>query len=66
MIIVCPLNKAQDLVQRHEASHVVSLLGPDTPHRSFARIAADRHLRLTFHDIAQASDGLGVGFGASC
>jgi predicted protein tyrosine phosphatase len=58
MIVVCPLNKAQDLVQRHEASHVVSLLGPDTPHRSFARIAADRHLRLTFHDIVQASDGL--------
>ena len=58
MIIVCPLNKAEALVQQHDASHVISLLGPDTPHRRFGKVAPDRHLRLTFHDIVQSSDGL--------
>jgi predicted protein tyrosine phosphatase len=58
MIIVCPLNKAETLVQQHEASHVISLLGPDTPHRRFGDVTPDRHLRLTFHDIVQSSDGL--------
>jgi len=58
MIIVCPLNKVQPLVDQHRVSHVVSLLGPDTPHRSFAGIAQDKHLKLTFHDIVQSADGL--------
>lgn len=58
MIIVCPLNKAEALVQQHDASHVISLLGPDTPHRRFGGVTPDRHLRLTFHDIVQSSDGL--------
>ena len=57
MIIVCPLNKVQGLVDDHRAGHVVSLLGPDTPHRSFKGIGRDAHLRLTFHDIAQPMDG---------
>ena len=58
MIIVCPLNKAEALVQQHDASHVISLLGPDTPHRRFGGVTPDRHLRLTFHDIVKSSDGL--------
>jgi predicted protein tyrosine phosphatase len=57
MIIVCPLHKVQPLVDAHGVSHVVSLLGPDTPHRSFEGIVYERHLRLTFHDIVQPTDG---------
>lgn len=57
MIIVCPLNKVEALLAQHDASHVVSLLSPDTSHPVVA-IAPDRHLRLTFHDIVQPSSGL--------
>ncbi|MCB1378874.1 MAG: hypothetical protein KDK89_10980 [Alphaproteobacteria bacterium] len=58
MIIVCPLNKAESLVTAHAASHVISLLGPDTPHRTFAGIGRERHLRLTFHDVSVETPGL--------
>ena len=57
MIIVCPLNAVQPLVDEHGVSHVVSLLGPDTPHRTFTGIEAESHLQLTFHDIVEAMDG---------
>ena len=57
MIIVCPLSHVQPLVDRHQVSHVVSLLGPDTPHRSFEGVHGERHLKLTFHDIAEAMAG---------
>ncbi len=57
MIIVCPLNKVQPLVDQHGVGHVVSLLGPETPHRSFDGVAAERHLKLSFHDIVQPTDG---------
>jgi predicted protein tyrosine phosphatase len=57
MIIVCPLNKAQALVDEHRVGRVVSLLGPESPHRPFTGIPAERHLKLTFHDIIQPTDG---------
>lgn len=57
MIIVCPLNKVQALVDAHGVGHVVSLLAPETPHRSFDGVAPDRHLKLSFHDIAQPAAG---------
>lgn len=58
MIIVCPLNKAEALAADHRASHAISLLAPATPYPSFRGIAADRHLRLSFHDIVQPVDGM--------
>lgn len=58
MIIVCPLKHARDLAASHKVSHVVSLLAPETPHRSFDGIGRDRHLKLSFHDIASDADGL--------
>lgn len=58
MIIVCPLNKAHALAEQHGAGHVVSLLGPGTPHHSFDGIEHGQHLRLNFHDIVQSTDGL--------
>jgi predicted protein tyrosine phosphatase len=57
MIIVCPLNSVQLLVDAHGVGHVVSLLGPETPHRTFGGIAGDRHLKLTCHDIIEEADG---------
>ncbi len=51
MIIVCGLNAVQTQIDRHGARSVVSLLSPDTTHREFEGIAAERHLRLSFHDI---------------
>ena len=57
MIIVSPLSAVQSLVDQHKVSHVVSLLGPDTPHRDFKGIDAPRHLKLTFHDIIAPADG---------
>lgn len=57
MLIVCPLHAAQGLVDAHRASHVVSLLGPDTAHRSFIGIELNNHLKLTFHDIVAPSEG---------
>jgi predicted protein tyrosine phosphatase len=57
-IIVSPLAAVQLLVNKHKVSHVVSLLGPETPHRSFAGIADPNHLKLTFHDIIEPAEGL--------
>ena len=45
------------MVNDHRVGNVVSLLGPDTPHRTFSGIATDRHLQLTFHDIVEPVDG---------
>ena len=57
-IIVSPLAAVQLLVNKHKVSHVVSLLGPETPHRSFSGIADPNHLKLTFHDIIEPAEGL--------
>ena len=57
MIIVCPLSAVQRLVDDHRVGQVVSLLGPETPHRDFTGIVADRHLKLTFHDIVEPVEG---------
>jgi predicted protein tyrosine phosphatase len=58
MIVVSSLREAQGQIERHGASHVVSILGPETPHRVFDGVVRDRHLRLTFHDIALAAEGM--------
>jgi predicted protein tyrosine phosphatase len=56
-IIVSPLAAVQTLVNQHKVSHVVSLLGPETPHRSFTGITDTNHLKLTFHDILEPAEG---------
>jgi predicted protein tyrosine phosphatase len=57
MIIVGPLSKVQPLIDAHGVGHVVTLLAPDTPCAPPAGIDADRHLKLSFHDIVQEMDG---------
>jgi predicted protein tyrosine phosphatase len=58
MIVVSSLREAPDQIVRHGASHVVSILGPETPHRTFERIEGEKHLKLTFHDIAVVAEGM--------
>ncbi len=58
MIIVCPLHAAPALVKDHGASHAISLLSPESPWPVFPTLAADRHLKLTLHDITAAAPGM--------
>jgi predicted protein tyrosine phosphatase len=58
MIIVCGLNAAQEQINLHSAKSVISILGPETPHRNYLGIENARHLRLTFNDINSAIPGL--------
>jgi predicted protein tyrosine phosphatase len=57
MIIVCPLNKVQPLIDAHGVSHVVTMLAPDTPHPAPAGIAEQNYLKFYFHDIVQEMEG---------
>ena len=57
-IIVCPLIDVERQIAENRPSHLVSLLGPDRPHRTYDGIAAANHLRLTFHDVAAPAPGL--------
>jgi predicted protein tyrosine phosphatase len=57
MIIVCPFHAVPRLVEGGDITHVMSLLGPDTPHLTLDRLQPECHLQLTFHDIAEPLDG---------
>jgi predicted protein tyrosine phosphatase len=57
MIIVCPFHAVPRLVDRGQITHVMSLLGPETPHLTLDRLQPKCHLQLTFHDIAEPLDG---------
>jgi predicted protein tyrosine phosphatase len=58
MIIVCPLNSVAEQVRLSGARHAVSLLGPPTPPPEIDGIGGDNHLKLMFHDIVVAREGL--------
>ena len=62
MIIVCGLNAVQDLVDKHSVGRVVSLLGPDTPHRTFKNIVAERAPEA---DVSRRGGNDGRLFGAA-
>ena len=57
MIIVCPFHAVSRLVDAGDITHVMSLLGPETPHLTLDRLQPKCHLQLTFHDIAEPLDG---------
>ena len=57
MIIVCPLHAVETQIEKHGASHLVSLLGPEHMIDTPAGIERDNHLQLTLHDIALPADG---------
>jgi predicted protein tyrosine phosphatase len=58
MIHVCSLRAAQGQIDLHGVRHVVSILGPETPHRRFDGVAHENHLQLTFNDIGAAMEGM--------
>jgi predicted protein tyrosine phosphatase len=58
MIIVCPLHAAPALVQSSKASHAISLLSPETAFPNFITLPAERHLKLSLHDIAEHLPGM--------
>jgi predicted protein tyrosine phosphatase len=58
MIIVCGLNAAQAQIDLYNAKQVISILGPETPHRDFSGVDRAQHLRLTFNDINSETPGL--------
>lgn len=57
MIIVCPLNKVQPLIDQHGVSHVVTMLAPETPHPAPVGITPENYLKFYFHDIVQETEG---------
>ncbi|MGI9372063.1 MAG: tyrosine phosphatase family protein [Hyphomicrobiales bacterium] len=57
MIIVCPLNKVDHVVEAHGASHVASLLGDHGEMPDFSHMAAVSHLKLAFNDISTPREG---------
>ena len=56
-IIVCPLSRIDDVIRMEQASHLLTLLGPDYMIAAHDAIAEGRHLRLGVHDIAQVQPG---------
>jgi predicted protein tyrosine phosphatase len=58
MIVVTSLSAAPSNVALHGAGQVISILSPASEFPVFEGLAADRHLRLSFHDVAAATPGL--------
>ena len=56
-VLVTPLSQVADAVRRHRPSHVVTLLGPETPAPIPDGILAGQHLKLTLHDIDEPLPG---------
>ena len=63
-IVVCSLSRLDETVASSGAREAVSLLAPGTGFTRPSAIAADRHLSLSFHDIAEPEDGLVMATGA--
>lgn len=58
MIYVCSLAKVDASVRETGAERLLSLLAAGTDMTRPAAIAADNHLLLSLHDIAEARDGM--------
>jgi len=58
MIHVCPLNRVDETVAATGAERLLSLLVEGTAMTRPAALAAENHLLLSMHDIAEARDGL--------
>ncbi|MBN9241569.1 MAG: tyrosine phosphatase family protein [Mesorhizobium sp.] len=57
-IHVCPLSKVEETVNRTGARRLLSLLAVGTEMPRLSAIAAEDHLHLAMHDIAEAQDGM--------
>ncbi len=57
MIVVCPLSEVDNQIERHSASHLISLLGPEHMIGTPPSIDPGKHLQLSMHDIATPMEG---------
>lgn len=56
MILIAPLSQTTALLEEANVTHAMSLLSPGSVFPELA-LAAERHLRLEFHDIAEEREG---------
>jgi predicted protein tyrosine phosphatase len=54
-ILVCPLSKVGSVIAARAPERIVSLLDPDSPSPYVGVEYANRHLRLSFHDVEIAT-----------
>ena len=57
-ILVCPLSRVNEMIEIHAPERIVSLINPGCRFPESGPAYAGRHLRLSFHDIDMAEDGL--------
>ena len=58
MIVVCPLNAVNHVVEKYQPSHLVTLLNADMMIDTPAGLRPDSHLKLTMNDIDAPAEGL--------
>jgi predicted protein tyrosine phosphatase len=56
-VIVCPLAYVDEVVAARKPSHLITLLDPNHFIETPEGLAAERHLRIGVHDIAEVVDG---------
>lgn len=56
-ILVCPLSRVTEVVAARRPQRVVSLLDPDVAFPELGPAYAERHLRLSFHDVHAGAEG---------
>jgi predicted protein tyrosine phosphatase len=56
-ILVCPLSRVAEVVAARRPQRVVSLLDPDIAFPELGPAYAERHLRLSFHDVHAGAEG---------
>lgn len=57
-IIVAPYSRVLSLLISRRPSHVLTLLSPETEPPACPGILPERHLKLSFHDVAMPMEGL--------
>ena len=58
MIVVCPLNAVNHVLEKYKPSHLVTLLNADMMIDTPAGMQPDSHLKLTMNDIDAPAEGL--------
>ncbi len=57
-LIVCPLSHVERVIAARAPSHLITLLSPPEMIETPAGITAERHLKLSVHDIAVPEPGM--------
>ncbi|MFM1550479.1 MAG: tyrosine phosphatase family protein [Lentisphaeria bacterium] len=57
-IVVCPLSRVIEMIEIHAPERIVSMINPGCNFPESGPAYAGRHLRMSFHDIGMAEDGL--------